>query len=224
MLMTESPTSKAMYSRMQAELQDNERKIKSEYAEYLRPSDKMFFNFDHIQKMLSVVFDNKPTKQAYQVVQEEFKLDREYINKARKRHASVYFEQAIVSFTHHPMAELLRKYNMFKKGYLKLYHQEVVSTGLARLANNIKIVTDLEKSIKVAQDYKFERDALQLKLNKLEAEISVGSSNWFEAIALPMHNNGDSIKDIVIKTGQKSDTIRSRLRRENLKQKGQCPA
>jgi hypothetical protein len=214
MLIIHTPSAKELYFQKQYATQQAMNKINKEFAQIQKPSDGAYFDMDKMVCILRVIFAGGITKKAYKSVREEYKVDKTFTQKASKRHSSKAFKQALDFYKSTPMANLLLKNHMFTKGYQKLYYEEVVSTGLARLARNIEILSERENLQKTVRNLLARNEILDKKVQELEAKLSTSKSDWFKDIALPMKLNGSSIADIAIATGQKKDTISKRLRRE----------
>ncbi len=208
---------------MEQEIAEATAKIKAEYKPLLNdnrePNKAYYFNQDQMRCLIDTVLNEYTTKEAYSKVREEYSLSQSQVEKAYKR-KSIFFKDILESKFSHPTLVLLKKHKLLSKWWIKAYHEESVSTGLARISRNIQVALKLEE----VEHLKKQNKDLTQTIKSLEAKlkIKIKSKDWFHDIALPMSNEGYSIADIRDKTGQSQSTIRQRLHRYKKSQSVTC--
>lgn len=213
MKLTEGELSnKAIYIRRKQEIAEATAKINAEYKlllnENREPNKAYYFNQDQMRCLIDTVLNEYTTKEAYRKVREEYFLSQSQVEKAYKR-KSIFFKDILESKFSHPTLVLLKKHKLLSKWWIKAYHEESVSTGLARISRNIQVALQLE----AVEHLKKQNKDLTQTIKSLEAKLKIKSKDWFHDIALPMSKEGYSIADIRDKTGQSQSTIRQRLHR-----------
>ncbi len=214
LLIQHEPSPKELYVKKQKAIEEAIRKIDIEYSKDSKPTDGMYFDEDKMFCMIQTILTGGSTKNAYKRVQEDFNVSKGFTSKASKRHSVRAFEQALKQLKNTATAQLLTTYKMFGQGYKKLYYQEVVSTGLTRLARNVHLVTQLEELLCTKKALIKENKDLSQKVYELESKMSIEGVNWFEDIAVPMRLEGATIAEIAKRSGQKPNTVSKRFRRE----------
>ena len=213
MLITEDLSHKAMYARKENAKKEALRKVELEFSDSSKVSDGFLFDSSHMAVLVRSILDCKGVKQAYIDLKEQFALPDVYVKKAKSRHAYKSFEAALLMHNAHSIVPTLNKYKLYNKGYLKCYYNEQVTTGLIRLANNVEIVSELNKLQNANDTLLKEKSSLQFRLSKLETGSHEIHKNWFYDIAIPMKKRGKSIKEISEMTGRSVSTINQRFRR-----------
>lgn len=206
---------------MKQEIAESTAIIKAEYKplidENKKPNGTYYFSLDQMYSLIHTVLNGYTTKEAYRKVREEYSLSQCQVEKAYKS-KSIFFKDALESQVAHPKLVLLEKHKLLSKWWIKAYHEESVSTGLARISRNIQVALKLEE----VEHLKKQNKDLTQTIKSLEAKLKIKSKDWFHDIALPMSNEGYSIADIRDKTGQSQSTIRQRLHRYKKSQSVTC--
>ncbi len=209
-------SNKSLYARKEQDIAKAIAIIEAEYKplfnENKEPDDTSYFTYDEMYSLINTVLNKYTTKEAYRKVREEYSLSQHHVEKAYKR-KSIFFKDILESQLAHPTLVLLKKHKLLSKWWIKAYHEESVSTGLARISRNIQIALKLEE----VDHLKKQNKDLAGRIRSLEAKQKIKSEDWFHDIALPMSKEGYSVADISKKTGEKENTIRKRLDRNKKK-------